>query len=280
MIRKLIRQLVLLIGILSFAVLAYALVQTAIIDREYKEGDQTYSVAESLFISPVTNESVSEGVDTAITPKPSEIESSQASEHIAEITPPFVVDFETLQEINPDVVGWIYCADTQINYPILRGETNSTYLKRMYDGAYNDAGSIFMDYRHASDFSDRNIVIYGHNMKNGSMFHSINDFVSQDYFDRHTEWYILTPNKTYKIEIFASLITSYADNLKLYQAISYETEQWYGKLEDIYKFAKAKNEGVAISEEDNLVLLSTCNYSFSNARCVLLGKLLDSEPSD
>ena len=98
---------------------------------------------------------------------------------------PITVDFDSLKALNPDVVGWIYSADTQINYPVLLGEDNSEYLHHMVNGEYNSAGSIFMDCRNKPDLSDFNTILYGHHMKNGSMFASLHQYTEQELPRRH-----------------------------------------------------------------------------------------------
>ena len=81
------------------------------------------------------------------------------------------VDFEELQKMNSDVIGWIEVeAIPEISYPIVRGEDNDYYLHRTFKKANNSAGSIFVDYRNGQYFGDCNTIVYGHNMKNGSMF--------------------------------------------------------------------------------------------------------------
>lgn len=275
--KRIMISLIIVVALAAIVVLVLSIYHIGSAEAEYQQGEEIYAQAESAFITPVTTEQmlVSESSELDL-PEPSESE-FQAEAQLSEITPPFVVDFSAIQAVNPDVVAWIYCEGTQVSYPVLRGKTNSDYLKRTYDGTYNSAGSIFMDYRNDPGFQDRNTVLYGHNMLNGSMFHCLNDFVSQEYFDEHSTWYIITPNKTYKLQIFASLITSYADELKLFQAISYDSENWFDKYDDIMLDAEAKNEDVIVAEQDCLVMLSTCNYSFENARCVVIGKLISSE---
>lgn len=83
------------------------------------------------------------------------------------------VDFETLQEVNKDVIAWIYIEDADISFPVLQGKTNKQYLFQSYKKEYLTAGSIFIDYRCGRNFEDKNTVIYGHNMHNGSMFGSL-----------------------------------------------------------------------------------------------------------
>ena len=80
------------------------------------------------------------------------------------------VDFAALREINPDIVAWIYIEGTKVNYPIVQGEDNSYYLKHLFSGEWNGSGCIFLDFRNDASFADRHSIIYGHHMKNGTMF--------------------------------------------------------------------------------------------------------------
>ena len=94
-----------------------------------------------------------------------------------------------------EIIGWIYSDGTPINYPIVQTTNNEYYLRRLIDGTYNQAGSIFMDYKNSSDFSDYNTIIYGHNMKNDSMFGTLTSYESQDYYNEHKEMYLYSENK-------------------------------------------------------------------------------------
>ncbi len=80
------------------------------------------------------------------------------------------VDFETLRENGPDIIGWLSLPDTVLNYPVTHTDNNEYYLNHLYDGTYNKVGCLFADYENRADFSDRNTIIYGHNMRDGSMF--------------------------------------------------------------------------------------------------------------
>lgn len=114
------------------------------------------------------------------------------------------VDLPKLIEKNSDVKGWIYIEGTDINYPLLQGPNNDYYLYRNYDGQYSGAGSIYLDYTNQADLSDDHTIIYGHNMKNDTMFGTINDFKNESHKDAHPYVYILTPdNVWHKYEIFA-----------------------------------------------------------------------------
>ena len=120
---------------------------------------------------------------------------------------PIQVDFETLRSQNPDIIGWIYSPDTPINYPIAQSEDNDYYLRRLTDGTRNTAGTIFVDFRNAPDFSDRNTLVYGHNMKNDTMFGTLSEYGRQSYYEAHRELWLLTPEQTFRLEPIAGFVT-------------------------------------------------------------------------
>lgn len=117
-----------------------------------------------------------------------------------------VVDFEALRENGPDIIGWLSLPDTAINYPIPQTDDNEYYLHHLYDGIYNKVGCLFADYENQADFSDRNTIIYGHNMRDGSMFAALNEYDEQDYYDGHPQMYLVTPGGGYTVEIFTAFV--------------------------------------------------------------------------
>ena len=98
----------------------------------------------------------------------------------------FTVDFEALQQINPDIVAWLRIPGV-LDYPVVQGTDNSYYLHHTFRKEYNIAGSIFLDARNTADFSDRKNIIYGHNMRNGSMFHVLRKFQDLDFYQANRE---------------------------------------------------------------------------------------------
>lgn len=182
---------------------------------------------------------------------------------------PIKVDFESLKEEYKDIVGWIYSPDTVINYPIVQGEDNDYYLRRMANGDYNYSGCIFMDYRCSSDFFDFNTVIYGHNMRDYSMFAPLLDYQDPDYFKEHPVMYLLTPETDYEIGIFSGYVTR--GNAEIYD---------YGFMPrmkgSFLKEVVEKNElptDIDVGAVDRTIMLSTCDYSRNNGRYVLIGTL-------
>lgn len=184
---------------------------------------------------------------------------------------PLTVDFEALREANPDVVGWIYCEGTVIDYPVLQGEDNDYYLHHTMDGKYSAAGSIFADAENGKGFQDANTVLYGHHMKNKSMFATLDSWQEQQYYEAHPVMWLLTPEQDYKIVLFSGYTTSaYSDT---YQLITGQGPE----LDAYLQMAQEKSEfkpDVTLEEGERYVLLSTCAYVFDNARSVLHGKLV------
>ena len=183
---------------------------------------------------------------------------------------PIQVDFDGLRAANPDVVAWIYCPDTPINYPVVQTADNAYYLKRLLDGSKNSAGTLFMDYRNADDFSDWNSVIYGHNMKNDSMFGTLSEYAADSYFQSHPELYLLTPEQDYVISVAAGFGTP--ANAELYTAFCPNDEAKNRLVESWLKSSDFISDDYPTSE-DRLITLSTCSYEYDNARYVLIGIL-------
>ena len=118
------------------------------------------------------------------------------------------INFRALQEVNPDVIGWIYRPDTTINYPVVQGDDNAYYLKHLADGTENRNGCPFLDVQNRPDFTDDNSIIYGHHMQNGTMSAGISWYEDQSYYDEHPVMYLMTPSATYRIELFSGYITT------------------------------------------------------------------------
>jgi len=181
------------------------------------------------------------------------------------------INFRALQEVNPDVIGWIYSPDTTINYPVVQGDDNAYYLKHLADRTENRNGCPFLDVQNRPDFTDDNSVIYGHHMQNGTMFAGISWYEDQSYYDEHPVMYLMTPSATYRIELFSGYITTmdssaYMQNFGSVQ----EHTDWLKEVSGRSDF----RANLEISAYDRVITLSTCAYQFENARYVLHGKLV------
>lgn len=253
----------LFLGIFCFS--AYKLIT---IYLEYKagtdeyEGLQRYAVTSS--VKPVKKE------------KPEADEGQEAAageqEPAEEAYQPPQVDFASLQAINPDVVGWLDMEMLDISYPIVKGQDNDQYLHTTVEGNYNFSGSIFMDAGNKADFSDHHTIIYGHNMKNKSMFGRLKFITEEEAYKDSRYFWICTPENTYKYEVFSAYITGVEeDTYTLYQDGGAEFLSW---IEKRAGRSAIPNEGMAYSQEDYVVTLSTCTSDDAH-RYVVLGRRVE-----
>ena len=120
-----------------------------------------------------------------------------------------------LSNEHSDSVAWLYIPGTNIDYPVMQSEDNEYYAHRAADGSYLYAGSLFMDYRCSSDFSDFNSVIYGHNMGNGTMFADIPNYENEEYFMEHSYGWLTTDDNVRLIDFFAVARTTDTSGLYL-----------------------------------------------------------------
>lgn len=181
-----------------------------------------------------------------------------------------VVDFEALQKVNPDVVGWIYQKDTIINYPIMRGSDNDQYLHSDINKKYSVSGSIFMDYRNSGDFSDFNTIVYGHHMHDGSMFKSLRGYTKEtDYYKDHKTFELITPDKKYHLQIVSAFITPATSEAYTYSFNNIADKQAF--LNYAVKNSKIST-GVTATTDDKIITLSTCAYDYDEARYVVICK--------
>ena len=97
-------------------------------------------------------------------------------------------------------------------YPVVQGRDNQYYLKRLFDGKWNSAGCIFLDSRNEPDFSDGHSIIYGHHMKNGTMFSGLTEYKKQEFYEGHPTILLVTPEQSIRVEIFADYVASVEDN--------------------------------------------------------------------
>ena len=114
------------------------------------------------------------------------------------------IDFDALLKENEDVIGWIYIPDTKVDEPILKGETNDTYLRTNLEGKHQISGSIFIDHINNTDFNDIQTIIYGHHMRNGTKFSVLEDYMKESYLQEHNKIYIYTPSVNYTYTVIAS----------------------------------------------------------------------------
>lgn len=188
-----------------------------------------------------------------------------------QIQVPISIDFDALKQENGDIVGWIYCPYTPINYPVVKGKDNNQYLRADLKGKYLVSGTIFTDYRNGNIGDDRNYIVYGHNMKNSTMFGTLVKYKEQSYYDAHPALYFLTPDTSYKIELYAGIVVK-RDAL-IYAPNPVETE--FTEFLHKAKISSTFKSGIEVAENDRLITLSTCSYEYNNARYIVIGKLIE-----
>lgn len=247
--------------IAAIVVFCYAAFNLYHIYTEYKKGTDEYNQIEEM----------------AVTER--DADSAEVAGPNAQLKPPIEVDFDKLKSVNEDVVGWIYVdALPDISYPIVKGKDNQTYLHQTYEKNYNFAGTIFVDYENSGDFSDCNTLVYGHNMKNGSMFGHLKKFREDDKLYKQDKYFwILTPERNYRYEIISAYTTGVnSDTYTLFKGPGEEFEKY---LEMIKGYSEIQTDDTDLTIKDKIVTLSTCTGNEST-RFVVQGKRVDAEDAD
>ncbi len=179
-------------------------------------------------------------------------------------------DFKELINNNPDVTAWLKVNGTPIDYPVTHYYDNLKYINTDIQGKFSMSGSIFLDYRNSSDFSDRNNIIYGHHMKNKAMFGSLEQFSEEDFFMKHSGGSLYFDDTWHNIEFFAfGRVNAY--NNDIYNVSDTDIMNY---VDEIRKYAIYFRE-TAIDEDTKLITLSTCSSGSTNERYVLTGRILD-----
>ena len=205
-------------------------------------------------------------------PEDDNTETEPARENLSVVLP--TVDFEALRETSPDIIGWLALPDTAINYPVTQADDNEYYLHHLYDGTYNKTGCLFADYENQENFSDRNTIIYGHNMRDGSMFATLNEYDEQSYYDGHPQMYLVTPDGGYVVEIFTAFVAKPSES-------GSDTSPWRLSFKDDGAYTTWLSEmagrsvietDVTVTSSDKVLTLSTCTPGGAS-RFIVMGKL-------
>lgn len=167
------------------------------------------------------------------------------------------VDFAALQKENPDCIGWIQFSNLDISYPIMKGENNDEYLYKTFSGKTRKAGSIFMESVNASDFSDENTFIYGHNMRDNSMFGLLSGYKKESFYKNNPGFTIFTPEGSKYYEIYACYpvaVEGQDDSFRL----SFSTKEKYGEFQKTVQERSLYSTGITPTPEQKTVTLMTC----------------------
>lgn len=241
--RRRARRIELAVFLVALAVFCYSGWRLFGIWREYKKGTDTYdnlaSEAEKILSAPDEETPAADG-------------NSQAE---TENDPKAVSLYALMHGQNPDYVGWITIPDTKIDYPIVQCSDNDHYLKYTFGQEENAAGTLFVDSNITDGMDARHVIIYGHNMKNGSMFAGLKKFREDDFYENHKTFTVYTADHVYTYEIFAVHVTSPDSD-------AYTIG--FGEMADFVDYVNRMqsqslmNTGVIVGEEDHIMTLSTC----------------------
>lgn len=183
----------------------------------------------------------------------------------------FSVDFDKLKAINPDTIGWIRFDPEPaiINYPIVHTTDNSTYLKKTFSKNENTLGAIFMNTYNNPDFNDKNTIIYGHRMRDGSMFKGLWKYDEKSFYDANPNFYIYTPEgKVYVYTIFAVAQVNERD--MAYNIQFDETNTFADHIAQL-KAKSMYDTSVEVGADDSIVTLSTCTSASDDNRLAVIG---------
>lgn len=201
----------------------------------------------------------------------------EAGDSLADKTARTKPDFTALKAWNPDIVGWLWCPGSEIDYPIVQGVDNEYYLNRTADGVKSVMGSIFMESKNRGDFSDDLTVLYGHHIRGGQMFSSLSGYKKQDYYEEHPHMVLYTPEQDYRIELFAGqVLNGRTGTFPLVFGGPEARRVW---LEELLS-ASAFQGGVTVAETGRIVALCTCTYEYQDARYAVYGVLRDLEEEE
>ena len=176
---------------------------------------------------------------------------------------------EELKSINNNYEMWIEIPNTKINYPIVQGKDNEYYLKHNFKNESNMSGTIFVDCNNNID-EDKNIIIYGHNMRNGTMFNNITKFKEESFFNNNNTINIIRNNILYQYEIFSIYVE---DESKVSLEIEFTDNDAFVNYALNEASKSMYNKNIIITEEDKIITLVTCSYEYTGARTILVGKL-------
>ncbi|MDR1589134.1 MAG: class B sortase [Oscillospiraceae bacterium] len=283
--RSALRYAVLALCVCVMLVSGYKLIDSML---EYKKADDAYGYIEREFVKPPPNVSLPgetappepsslapETTPPAVAVPPGETASEESAKpsYVDNPAPDYwpEVDFEGLSGVNSDFAAWLLCTGTNVNYPVVHGADNTYYLTHLFDHRQNGAGTLFVDYRNKRGFSDRNTIIYGHNMRNHSMFWTLSLYRNQSFYNAHPAFRLLTTDGNYEIRLFAGYVAATSNEAwRVYFSSDDDFLEWIASL----KAGSAFSADVPVGADDRVVTLSTCVYDFNDARYVLFGKLV------
>jgi len=241
---------------------AYQLISARITDNK---GEQVYEKAAQAAAGVTGSSSAQAGSQASAA---AETETDASGNEVAVRS----IDFTALKAINAETVGWLVCEGTVLDYPVVQGADNSYYLTHLIDGTEHRFGTLFVDYLNSPGFTDDNTIIYGHHIKAGDMFKVLSYYQDQgdSYYQQHPTMMLYTPERNYRLDIFAGCLIDGENGVPLVFASREEFAAYIARL----KASSTFSSSVAMTPEDKMVTLYTCAYDFEGARYVVCAKLV------
>lgn len=232
-------------------------------DRSIARGADSYDRALELAGMPMSGESVqSPEAEGKWVPAP--VEGDGNMERLRKI------NLAALQEENPDVLGWIMIPGTAVDYPIVQGEDNEFYLNHTWDGEQSGLGSIFLESKNSPELDDYNSIIYGHNIRDGSMFSVLKLYDEGDYLEEHPYVYILSGTGAWRYEVFAAYRAPVRSKSYL---VGFTGQDSRDEFLDYALEKSVVESGVQPGEKDRILTLSTCTGGSYSHRWVVQARL-------
>lgn len=183
-------------------------------------------------------------------------------------------NFSELLAVNPDVCGWITLDNTNVDYPVLQGETNFTYINTDVYGNFALAGSIFLDTRCSKEFTDPYSLIYGHHMADSKMFGDLDLYKDETFFQENTTGSLVLPGKAYQLEIIACLLVPASED-HIFEPTTWQDSNISRLLEFVENNALNLHDEImrelkAAEDPFKILALSTCSYEYTDARTIVL----------
>lgn len=204
------------------------------------------------------------------------IDSTQVTEEKSEK----MLKLEELQKENNEIIGWLEIEGTNINYPVLQGTDNEFYMKNNYKKEKSKDGSIFLDKSYNWDIPSSNLLLYGHNNKNGIMFQDLLKYKNEDFYKEHTKIKFTTNKEDNVYEIISVFYSrvyykSEKNVFRYYYFVNANNEQEYNDFVNDAKKSSIYDTGVNANYGDQLLTLSTCEYSQEDGRFVVVAKKIN-----
>ena len=241
------RKLLTLLEIVLAIVLVVSLTMVARTEMQYSKGAETYAEAFDVARPP----------KLAAPPVPSV--RTEAQEEEADPDPNLVLlaamHIDELSRINPDALGWIAIPGTVISYPLLQSEDNEYYLRHTWQDEYSIVGAIFMDSRCGADMTDFNTIIYGHNMRDKSMFGSMSEYLDPEYWREHPSVYLVCGGTAYRYDIFAACEADVEG--PVYQHLDKDEQEREEFITECLELSEI-DTGIVPMADDHILTLSTC----------------------